>query len=86
MPASGNGRVASVAIIGEFFIDEVFTEFNAFPKPGEECFARKFERKWEEEPRLPPADSPSSVYRSLFSVQLENPTAAGSLIVSRHWA
>ena len=34
-----------VAVIGEFFIDEVFSEFNAFPKLGEECFARRFQRE-----------------------------------------
>lgn len=38
-------RSPGVAIVGEFFIDEVFTEFNTFPKPGEECFARKFHRE-----------------------------------------
>ena len=34
-----------VAVIGEFFIDEVFSEFNAMPKLGEECFARRFQRE-----------------------------------------
>jgi ribokinase len=34
-----------VAVVGEFFIDEIFTEFNALPKLGEECFARKFRRE-----------------------------------------
>jgi sugar/nucleoside kinase (ribokinase family) len=45
VPASGNSRIASVAIVGEFFIDEIFTEFSAFPRPGEECYARKFQRE-----------------------------------------
>ena len=26
------------AVIGEFFIDEIFSEFDAMPKLGEECF------------------------------------------------
>src|SRR5437763_7355841 len=34
-----------VAVVGEFFIDEIFTEFNALPKLGEECFARRFRRE-----------------------------------------
>ncbi len=34
-----------VTIVGEFFIDEIFTGFNTFPKPGEESFARKFVRE-----------------------------------------
>lgn len=34
-----------VAIVGEFYLDEIFTEFNALPKLGEECFARKFRRE-----------------------------------------
>jgi sugar/nucleoside kinase (ribokinase family) len=38
-------KSGGVVLIGEFFIDEVFTEFNTFPKPGEECFARKFHRE-----------------------------------------
>lgn len=42
MPVSAN---AGVAIIGEFFIDEVFTEFSSFPKAGEESFARRFQRE-----------------------------------------
>ena len=32
-------------MIGEFFIDEVFSEFNALPRLGEECFARRFQRE-----------------------------------------
>jgi sugar/nucleoside kinase (ribokinase family) len=38
-------KKARVAVIGEFFIDEIFTEFTALPKLGEECFARKFQRE-----------------------------------------
>ena len=34
-----------VAVVGEFFIDEIFTEFSSLPKLGEECFARKFRRE-----------------------------------------
>ena len=34
-----------VAVIGEFFIDEIFSEFSALPKLGEECFARRFRRE-----------------------------------------
>jgi ribokinase len=34
-----------VAVIGEFFIDEIFSEFDAMPKLGEECFARRFQRE-----------------------------------------
>ncbi len=33
-----------VVIIGEFFIDEILSEFPALPKLGEESFARKFQR------------------------------------------
>ena len=32
-------------MIGEFFIDEIFTEFTALPKLGEEAFAGKFRRE-----------------------------------------
>jgi ribokinase len=39
------GKKNRVAVVGEFFIDEIFTEFNALPKLGEECFARKFRRE-----------------------------------------
>jgi len=38
-------KSATVIVIGEFFIDEVFAGFNALPKLGEECFARKFRRE-----------------------------------------
>src|SRR5579871_2643050 len=34
-----------VVVVGEFFIDEIFTEFDALPKLGEECFARRFRRE-----------------------------------------
>jgi ribokinase len=34
-----------VAVIGEFFVDEIFTDFNTFPKLGEESFARRFKRE-----------------------------------------
>lgn len=40
-----NPEKAHVVVIGEFFIDEIFTEFNALPRLGEECFARKFRRE-----------------------------------------
>jgi sugar/nucleoside kinase (ribokinase family) len=36
---------AKVGVIGEFFIDEIFTEFTALPKLGEEAFAGKFKRE-----------------------------------------
>jgi len=42
MPVS---QKAKVAVIGEFFIDEIFSEFTAFPKFGEEAFAGKFRRE-----------------------------------------
>jgi sugar/nucleoside kinase (ribokinase family) len=42
MPSS---RKAGVAVIGELFADEIFAEFGALPKLGEECFARKFKRE-----------------------------------------
>src|ERR1041384_2180214 len=42
MVARENKRVA---VVGEFFIDEIFTEFSALPKLGEECFARRFKRE-----------------------------------------
>lgn len=35
----------TVMIIGEFFIDEVFTGFDTFPKLGEESFAQTFHRE-----------------------------------------
>jgi sugar/nucleoside kinase (ribokinase family) len=35
----------NVAVIGEFFVDEIFTDLNALPKLGEESFARKFRRE-----------------------------------------
>jgi sugar/nucleoside kinase (ribokinase family) len=38
-------RKSGVAVIGEFFIDEIFTGFNVLPKLGEECFARRFQRE-----------------------------------------
>ena len=34
-----------VAVVGEIFVDEVFTEFGALPKLGEEAFARTFRRE-----------------------------------------
>jgi sugar/nucleoside kinase (ribokinase family) len=42
MPRKKNN---AVAVIGEFFIDEIFSGFNAMPKLGEECFARRFQRE-----------------------------------------
>ena len=42
MPAS---KKAQVGVIGEFFIDEIFSEFTALPKLGEEAFAGKFRRE-----------------------------------------
>jgi sugar/nucleoside kinase (ribokinase family) len=42
MPES---KKAKVGVIGEFFIDEIFTEFTALPKLGEEAFAGKFRRE-----------------------------------------
>jgi sugar/nucleoside kinase (ribokinase family) len=42
MPVS---KKAKVGVIGEFFIDEIFTEFTALPKLGEEAFAGKFRRE-----------------------------------------
>ena len=38
-------RNDTAAVIGEFFIDEIFSGFTAMPKLGEECFARKFQRE-----------------------------------------
>src|SRR3954471_2444959 len=40
-----NRAKAGVAVIGELFLDEIFAYFGAFPKRGEECFARKFRRE-----------------------------------------
>jgi sugar/nucleoside kinase (ribokinase family) len=37
-------KKATVAIVGEFFVDEIFSEFGCLPKLGEESFARKFRR------------------------------------------
>jgi hypothetical protein len=34
-----------VAVIGEFLIDEIYSEFDAMPKLGEECFAQRFQRE-----------------------------------------
>src|SRR4051794_14091410 len=52
MAPTTNGRTnsstragGSVAVIGEFFIDEIFAEFNTLPRLGEECFARRFRRE-----------------------------------------
>ncbi|MEO8130397.1 MAG: carbohydrate kinase family protein [Bryobacteraceae bacterium] len=42
MPIS---KKAKVAVIGEFFVDEIFTGFNVLPNLGEESFARKFHRE-----------------------------------------
>jgi ribokinase len=38
-------KKTSVAVIGEFFIDEIFSEFNVLPKLEDECFARRFQRE-----------------------------------------
>jgi sugar/nucleoside kinase (ribokinase family) len=38
-------RAASVAVIGEFFVDEVFAGLDTMPKLGEECFSRRFRRE-----------------------------------------
>lgn len=38
-------RNLSVAVIGEFFVDQIFTGFNYLPKFGEEAFARKYARE-----------------------------------------
>jgi sugar/nucleoside kinase (ribokinase family) len=38
--AKNNG----VAVVGEFFIDEIFSDFTSMPKLGEESFARRFHR------------------------------------------
>lgn len=38
-------RRNEVAVIGEFFIDEILNEFQVLPKLGEESFARKFRRE-----------------------------------------
>ena len=34
-----------VAVVGEIYIDHVFTGFNAWPQPGEEAFARHYHRE-----------------------------------------
>ena len=39
------GEKEIVAVVGEIFVDEVFTEFGALPKLGEEAFARQFRRE-----------------------------------------
>ena len=41
----GTRSKTSVAIIGEFFIDEIFAEFGGLPRLGEERFARAFRRE-----------------------------------------
>jgi len=38
-------KTGNVVIVGEFFIDEILSEFHALPKLGEESFARKFRRE-----------------------------------------
>lgn len=38
-------RKQTVAVIGEFFVDQIFTEFNTLPKLGEEAFARQYHRE-----------------------------------------
>jgi sugar/nucleoside kinase (ribokinase family) len=38
-------KAGNVVIVGEFFIDEILSEFHALPKLGEESFARKFRRE-----------------------------------------
>ena len=42
MPNRGKSEVA---VIGELFVDEIFADFGAFPKLGEEVFARRFRRE-----------------------------------------
>lgn len=34
-----------VAVVGEIYIDHIFTGFNAWPQPGEEAFARHYHRE-----------------------------------------
>jgi len=40
-----NRAKTGVAVIGELFMDEIFADFGAFPKLGEEVFARRFRRE-----------------------------------------
>jgi len=40
-----NRAKSGVAVIGELFLDEIFAEFGAYPKLGEEVFARRFRRE-----------------------------------------
>jgi sugar/nucleoside kinase (ribokinase family) len=44
-PAMTRTKAGNVVVVGEFFIDEIFSEFHALPKLGEESFARKFRRE-----------------------------------------
>jgi sugar/nucleoside kinase (ribokinase family) len=36
---------AKVVVIGELFVDHIFSEFNSFPKLGEESFARRYHKE-----------------------------------------
>src|SRR4051812_1110230 len=38
-------RKPLVAVIGEFFVDHIFSDFNFLPRLGEECFARRYARE-----------------------------------------
>jgi ribokinase len=40
-----NRAKSGVAVIGELFLDEIFADFGAYPKLGEEVFARRFRRE-----------------------------------------
>ncbi len=37
--------IPKVLVIGEFFVDEIFSDFPSFPRLGEESFARQFQRE-----------------------------------------
>jgi sugar/nucleoside kinase (ribokinase family) len=39
------GKTWDVVVVGELFLDEILSEFQALPKLGEESFARKFHRE-----------------------------------------
>ena len=41
-----NRAKSGVAVIGELFLDEIFADFGAYPKLGEEVFARRFRREF----------------------------------------
>ena len=44
-PAPTASKTWDAVVVGNFFIDEVLSEFQSLPKLGEESFARQFRRE-----------------------------------------